>query len=132
MAKRGPKGPSTEIDWDTFEKLCGIHCTKVEIAEWFHCSEDTIERHVKRHYGENFAVVYAKKAARGNASLRRRMFETAFGTGKGAVTMQIFLSKQHLGYLDRLETKNQNQNLNYEMPEPTLIVLPSNGREKKE
>jgi hypothetical protein len=95
MAKRGRK--LIQIDWDQFEKLCQMQSTLEEISGWFNCSEDTIERAVKRKYLTNFADIYKKKSSRGKISLRRKMFETAMD---GNVTMQIFLSKQLLGYRD--------------------------------
>ena len=39
--------PKKEIDQEQFEKLCGLQCTKEEVADWFDCSEDTIERWCK-------------------------------------------------------------------------------------
>jgi len=35
--------PLTEIDWDEFGKLCMMLCTQVEIADWFGCTDDTIQ-----------------------------------------------------------------------------------------
>lgn len=104
MAKTGPKGPRTQINWEDFEKLCSLHCTLTEIAEWFGCSEDTVQRMVKRHYKDNFAAIYKRKSGKGKISLRRKMFETAL---KGNVTMMIWLSKQTLGYADRIEEKQE-------------------------
>lgn len=95
---RGPGRPRIEIDWTAFEKLCAIHCTLIEIAEWFDCSEDTIERHVKKKYKENFADVFKKKSGRGKISLRRKQFELA---NAGDRTMLIWLGKQCLGQADK-------------------------------
>lgn len=92
--------PQIRINWDEFDKLCHIHCTLVEISEWFGCSEDTIERAVKREKGMGFADYYKKKSGRGKISLRRKMFETAQA---GNVTMLIWLSKNMLGYRDKIE-----------------------------
>jgi hypothetical protein len=105
MGKPGPKKgtPYTRIDWDQFEKLCALHCTLIEIAEFFDCSEDTIERHVKTKYKANFADVFKRKSSKGKISLRRKMFETAMSGGKGATTMMIWLSKQQLGMSDKID-----------------------------
>lgn len=97
MGKKAGR-PQKEIDWPQFEKLCGIHCTLVEISSWFSCSVDTIERACKRHYGEDFAEIYKQKQSLGKISLRRKMFETAM---TGSIPMMIWLSKQMLGYTDR-------------------------------
>lgn len=89
--------PRIDIDRTQFENLCGLQCTKQEIAGWFNCSEDTIERFCKREYKANFAVVFAKKRAAGLMSLRRSQFRLA----ESNATMAIWLGKQYLGQTDR-------------------------------
>ena len=96
MAKMGR--PTIQIDRDTFEKLCVLQCTKEDIANWFECSEDTIERWCKKEYGQTFAVVFAQKREKGRVSLRRMQWASA---ENGNVTMQIFLGKQYLGQKDQ-------------------------------
>lgn len=88
--------PKREIDAEQFENLCAIQCTKEEIALFFDCSEDTIERWCKRTYKEHFAVVFGKKRGKGKISLRRSQFELA----KKNPTMAIWLGKQWLGQRD--------------------------------
>jgi len=46
--------PLTEIDWDEFDKLCMMLCTQVEIADWFGCTDDTIQAAVRKKYGIGF------------------------------------------------------------------------------
>ncbi|MBK7380571.1 MAG: hypothetical protein IPJ03_16570 [Ignavibacteriales bacterium] len=92
--------PKIQIDWVQFEKLCAIFCTKEEIADWFNCSLDTIERACKRHYKETFAVVYKKKMAAGKISLRRKQYEVAMS---GNVTMLVWTGKQYLGQKDKID-----------------------------
>ena len=104
MAKTGR--PPIQINQNEFEKLCAINCTLEEIAGWFKCSPDTIERWSKKTYGVTFAEVYKKNSSQGKISLRRKMFETAIG---GNVTMMIWLSKQHLGMSDKVEEKAEVQ-----------------------
>ena len=97
-----------EIDENIFKKLCGIFCTKEEIAGVFDCSEDTIERWCKRTYGLKFADVYKKESAKGKMSLRRNQFKLS---AKSAA-MAIFLGKNYLGQTDRIEqTINEVENL---------------------
>lgn len=119
MAKVGR--PTIEISQTDFEKLCGINCTLEEIAGWFKCSVDTIERWSTRTYGVNFAEVYKKHSSQGKISLRRKMFETAIG---GNVTMMIWLSKQHLGMSDKVEQK-QNLEVKTLSPKEIETVLSS-------
>ena len=91
--------PRVEIDKTEFEKLCGLHCTKEEIAGFFDCSEDTIDRWCKRTYGESFAVVFRQKRSSGRISLRR----TQYAMAKTNPTMAIWLGKQWLGQTDKQE-----------------------------
>ena len=100
--------PKKEINKDGFEKLCGIQCTLAEIAGFFECSEDTIERWCKRTYKDadnkpmSFADVYKKKSANGKISLRRTQFRLA----ESSPAMAIFLGKQYLGQKDNVDNTN--------------------------
>jgi IS30 family transposase len=86
--------PKIEINQTEFEKLCALQCTLIEVAEWFNCSEDTIERWCKRNYLETFAEVYKKKSSSGKVSLRRKQFELAM---EGSIPLLIWLGKTVLG-----------------------------------
>lgn len=98
MAKMGR--PLIEINQEDFEKLCGMQCTIVEIAGFFNCSEDTIDRWCKRTYGETFALVFKKKSAKGKISVRRKQFQVA---ESGNPTMLIWLGRQYLGQTEYQE-----------------------------
>lgn len=87
-----------EIERREFEKLCGMQCTKEEIAGFFDVSEDTVERWVRRTYKAGFAEVWAAKSAGGRASLRR----TQFALAEKYPAMAIFLGKNYLGQSDRV------------------------------
>jgi len=100
--KRGR--PLIQLDWDVFERLCGIQCTLEEIADFFRCSSDTIERSVKRHYGQDFAEIFRQKRGNGKISLRRKIYELAV---KGDRTLLIWASKQYLGMSDKVEQKQE-------------------------
>ena len=91
--------PRKIIDKTEFEKLCGLMCTKEEIANWFNVSEDTIERFCKREYGEGYADTYKKYSADGKISLRRMQFKLA----EKSASMAIFLGKNYLGQKDAYE-----------------------------
>ena len=88
--------PRKEIDREQFEKLCALQCTLEEIAGWFRCSADTIERWCIREVKLSFADAYKKYSQDGKISLRRHQFKIA---EKSAV-MAIFLGKQYLGQRD--------------------------------
>lgn len=91
--------PKKEIDKDQFEKLCGLQCTEIEIAGFFNCSVDTVERWCKKEYKESFAEVFNKKRVAGKISLRRSQFRMA----ESNATMAIWLGKQYLGQTDTQE-----------------------------
>lgn len=88
--------PHTVIDKDVFEGLCSIQCTLNEIAGFFRCSHDTIERWCKREYGMNYGDVHTQYRQDGLVSLRR----TQFKQSEKNPTMAIWLGKQYLGQRD--------------------------------
>jgi hypothetical protein len=98
MAKMGR--PKKEIDRDQFEKLCALHCTQIEMASFFDCTDDTIENWCKSEYGETFSEVYKLKKGTGRISLRRKQFEVAMA---GNVSMLIWLGKNWLDQTDKTE-----------------------------
>ena len=99
--------PRKEIDKSNFEKLCGLFCTLDEIAGFFDCSEDTIERWCKREYKQSFAEISAKKRGLGKISLRRAGLELA----KKNAAVHIFYCKNYLGMTDSvaIESKSNGQ-----------------------
>lgn len=98
-----PNGrPPVQIDQDQFEKLCGIQCTKEEIADFFNVDEDTLNAWCKRTYGHTFSVIYKQKKGMGKISLRRHGFEMA----KTNPAVHIFYAKNHLGMTDHVEIQD--------------------------
>ena len=91
--------PRIEIDIEQFKGLCSIQCTLNEIADWFKCSEDTIERWCKRELKISFAEAYKKYSVGGKISLRRYQMRLA----EHNATMAIWLGKQYLGQTDKQE-----------------------------
>ena len=104
---KGDTPAKNKIDKTTFEKLCGMWCTLVEIADFFGISEDTVESWCKDTYGMTFSEVYKKRSSQGNISLRRWQLKSA---EKGNVTMQIWLGKQHLGQREKVEVDTEKAN----------------------
>lgn len=78
-----------DIDADQVEKLAGIGCKTEEIANFFGCSTDTIQR--------RFAAELIKGRASVRLSLRRWQLEAA---KRGNATLLIWLGKQMLGQID--------------------------------
>jgi hypothetical protein len=97
--------PPIDIDASDVYKLAKFHCSNKEIAEFFDCSTDTIER--------RFAAELTKGRAESRINLRKLQWQSA---AKGNVSMQIWLGKQYLGQLDApiLEDEDFDE---YERPE---------------
>ena len=91
--------PRIEIDREQFQKLCAIQCTLSEIASWFKCSEDTIERWCQRELKMGFAEAFKTYSADGKISLRRTQFKMA----EHNCSMAIWLGKQYLGQKEQQE-----------------------------
>lgn len=116
--------PRKVIDQVEFEKLCGLQCALSEIADWFDCSEDTIENWCKRTYKRNFSDVFAQKRGKGKIALRRAQFELA----KKSAAMAIFLGKNYLGQKDHHEieavSNGQLEQLINGLKEPCYDLYP--------
>lgn len=92
--------PTVEITRQQFEGLCNLQCTLVEIAGFFHCSEDTIQNWCKKEYRDTFSAIYKVYSQNGKISLRRIQFRLA----EKSSAMAIFLGKQYLGQKEKIET----------------------------
>lgn len=97
--------PQIEIDKNNFESLCNLQCTLTEIAGFFKCSIDTIERWCERTYNESFAETYKKYSQNGKISLRRYQFKMAEHNS----SMAIWLGKQYLNQMDRTNINFSNE-----------------------
>lgn len=113
MAKNKGGRPRIDINWTDFDKLCTLQCTQIEIANWFDCSVDTIERACLREHKIGFAEYYAQKRGKGRISLRRKQWEVAHS---GNVSMLIWLGKQYLGQADQVFV-DQSAEEKYERPD---------------
>ncbi len=97
--------PLKKIDREQVLELARINCTMDEMAAVLKCSKDTLER--------RFAATIKEGREEGKSSLKRLMWEAA---KQGNITMMIFLSKQLLGYSDKVES-NMNATVS---PGPAL------------
>lgn len=88
--------PRKKIDPIIVQKLAGMHCSIEEIAAFFDCSRDTIER--------RFAAIIVNGREKGKTVIRDGLWKLA---QKGNLGALIWLSKNHLGMSDKLESKNE-------------------------
>jgi len=102
--------PKLDLDEQQIEDLAEINCTVEEIASVMRCDKRTLER--------RYAASIKRGREQGRSSLRRMMWGKC---KEGNVTMMIWLSKQILGYTDKMDTK-------LDIPKP-FIIEKSNGNE---
>jgi hypothetical protein len=84
---------------DVYE-LAAIGCTDSEIARWFDIAETTLK--------DNFRDILAKGREDVKMTLRRAMLKNALN---GNAVMQIWLSKNMLGFSDNPTNNDSNQPL---------------------
>ena len=110
--------PAKQIDFDQFDRMCGMQMSLRDIATVFGVSVDTIERAVKREKKMGFAEYFASKGAIGRMSLRSRQWEVALGRqavydDRGNrvqserdpnITMLIWLGKNELNQAEKMQT----------------------------
>lgn len=92
--------PKKHIDQTTFEKLCGLQCTKLEICSFLDVTDKTLEKWCKEKYGKGFSEVFREKREAGKVSLRRNQWKLS----EKSAAMAIFLGKNILGQRDVVET----------------------------
>ena len=88
-----------EIDFKELERLCYMQCSEQEVAQWFHCSIDTIALRVREKFGISFPEYFEKHRIGGLISLRRNMLKLS----QTSSAMAIFLAKNWLGIADKTE-----------------------------
>lgn len=107
MGKTGR--PKIYFDWDQFNELVSFQCTQEEVASFFKCSVDTLDRRCREDLGLTLAEVYDKRKLFGKIRLRKAQFKIAESNSGGAAAMAIFLGKQLLGQRDQPEPVQPDQ-----------------------
>ncbi len=103
--------PKIILDIEILKKLASIGCPTYEIASVLGVSARTLER--------NYAEIIDIHREKGKASLRKKMWDKA--VKKDNTNMQIFLSKNVLGYKERVETQN--------ITEPLPLIIDGKAEE---
>ena len=88
--------PTIQIDKKSFEELCKMQCTELEIAGFFGCSDETLNKWCKKTYKKTFEQCFAILRQGGKASLRRTQWRLA----ETNAAMAIFLGKNYLNQAD--------------------------------
>lgn len=70
------KGPAPiQIDWEAFYKLLSYQTTQIEMAHFFDCSVDTLDRRCRAELGRSLAEIWASKTSLGKIRLRKAAFK---------------------------------------------------------
>ena len=98
--KQNPLGrPRLKIDLNLLANLAQIGCPVYEHAKMLRLSPRTLSRNYAEYIDEN--------REKGKASLRKKMWDKALK--KDNTMMQIWLSKNYLGFKDKIETHNTTE-----------------------
>ena len=88
------------IDTKQLQKLAKFGCTNTEMADFFGCSPDLLEKS------------YSEFMRKGRSEMKMRLRQLQWKSAeKGNVPMQIFLGKNILGQQDKLETTELDEPL---------------------
>ncbi len=88
------------IDTKQLQKLASFGCTNIEMADFFGCSPDLLEK------------TYSEFLTKGRSQMKMRLRQLQWKSAEnGNVTMQIFLGKNILGQQDKIETSELDEPL---------------------
>ena len=90
--------PLKIIDDKQLKALMRMKPTTADVAAFFDCSEDTVERHIKKTYRKSFAAFREENMVHTRFSLIRTALAKA---EKGDNTMLIFCLKNICGWADK-------------------------------
>lgn len=113
--------PVFELDDKNFDIAIQLPMIKADICLLMGgCSEDTIERYVKKRFGKTFAELQGERRQHFRKNILGKQYEIAM---KGNVGMLIWLGKQYLGQKDKQEISGDEE-------QPlTISYLPRSKRE---
>ena len=94
--------------------------TLKDVANFFQCSEDTIENHIKAKWGKRFSEFRDENMVFTRFNLIRTAIQKA---EKGDNVMLIFCLKNLCGWRDKLPEEEQQQDPYAKMSTQELIVL---------
>ena len=106
MAKLGR--PQITVNWKAVDAMCMHHATHREISCFLGISEDTLSRAALRDHETTFAAYCEQKRLAANVRLREMQWEFA---AKGNPALLIFLGKQYLGQMDKVDHTTAGESL---------------------
>lgn len=112
--------PAIKIDEDQLRSIMRMKPTLKDVANFFQCSEDTIENHIKAKWGKRFSEFRDENMV----FTRFNLIRTAIAKAeKGDNVMLIFCLKNLCGWRDKLPEEEQQQDPYAKMSTQELIVL---------
>lgn len=113
----GAPRPTKEVDWDTFDQLCSLQCTQIEIAYQLGMSVDTLATRIREKYNTSFSELFRERRGPGLVSLRTMQYNAA---KNGDTQMMKWLGVNWLDQKSQSITVSDERPLNYVAPESML------------
>jgi hypothetical protein len=105
-----------KIDWSKVDKFLQAQCSGSGIASLLGIHENTLYSRCRTDHHMEFVAYSAKKKGEGKEILKKNLWDIAL---KGNVSMNIWLSKQYLGFTDK-----SNINVDFDrMTDEELIFI---------
>lgn len=96
---RPPKA-QLAIDAKVLDDLLQFFPSRKETADWFHVSESSLERFIKKHHDCSFEALRDKRFVKTKIAIKRAQIKKALS---GDNTMLIWCGKQYLGQREMTE-----------------------------
>lgn len=121
MAKKKQGRPVFELDDKNFDVAIQLPMIKADICLLMGgCSEDTIEKYVKKRFGKTFSELQSERRQHFRKNILGKQYELAM---KGNVGLLIWLGKNYLGQRDKFEeTDAEDLKLEREVMEKMKLV----------
>lgn len=95
--------PRIEINDELFDSIIELPLIKADIAKVLKCSEDTVERYVKKRFDQTFAECQEQNRQMFRRNILAKQYELAMKSDR---VMLIWLGKQYLGQSEKIESSN--------------------------
>lgn len=102
MSKKIIGRPEKELDWGKLDAVLQFGARLLDCQGILDLSDETILKKIKQKHGVSFAEYRELRMSTMRAKLLQKQFDVAM---QGNVTMLIWLGKQHLGQVDKIETE---------------------------
>ena len=100
--------PKINIDDNQLRNLCRYKPRLKDVADFFECSEDTIERYIKKNFKKTFAEFRDQNMVHTRFSIIQTAIDEA--VNKRKIPMIIFCLKNLCGWKDKIEHSGDQEN----------------------